>query len=164
MDCWRRTGTFESVRVPIKEVGGWLIPTAIPPVVIVKDGAYAAPDGEIDLSRAPDLLATIDYLNANAPLAGLVYEGLTPYGSTRDQARNRLILRALHSGLPVVRVGRGATEGFVPARDACIAGANLTATKARILLMAALMKLGCLPPAADPDNPTPAERATLARR
>ena len=27
--------------------------------------------------------------------------------------------------------------------DACITGANLTATKARILLMAALMKLGC---------------------
>ena len=67
----RRTGTFASVGVPIKDVGGWLTPTAIPPVVIVKDGAYAAPDGEIDLSRAPDLLATIDYLNANAPLAGL---------------------------------------------------------------------------------------------
>jgi len=160
----RRTGTFESVRVPIKDVGGWLMPTAIPPVVIVKDGGYAAPDGEIDPSRAPDLLATIDYLNANAPLAGLVYEGLTPYGTTRDQARNRLILRALHSGLPVVRVGRGATEGFVPARDACITGANLTATKARILLMAALMKLGCLPPAADPDNPTPEERATLREK
>ena len=105
----------ERVRVPIKDGGGWLMPTAIPPVAIVKDGSYAAPDGEIDLSRAPDLLATIDYLNANAPLAGLVYEGLTPYGTTRDQARNRLILRALHSGLPVVRVGRGATEGFVPA-------------------------------------------------
>jgi hypothetical protein len=160
----RGTGTFESVRVPIKDVGGWLMPTAIPPVAIVKDGAYAAPDGEIDLSRAPDLLATIDYLNANAPLAGLVYEGLTPYGSTRDQARNRLILRALHRGLPVVRVGRGATEGFVPASDACITGANLTATKARILLMAALMKLGCLPPAADPDNPTPEERATLREK
>jgi len=60
--------------------------------------------------------------------------------------------------------GRGATEGFVPARDACITGANLTATKARILLMAALMKLGCLPPAADPDNPTPEERATLREK
>ena len=30
--------------------------------------------------------------------------------------------------------------------------------------MAALMKLGCLPPAADPDNPTPEERATLREK
>jgi len=159
--CLRKSGIVESVRVPIKDAGGWLVPSAIPPVAIVKDGAYAAADGEIDLGRQPDLLALIEYLQANAPLAGLVFEGLAPYGSTQDRARNRLILRALYGGIPVVRVGRGATEGFVPARDACITGSNLSATKARILLMAALMKLGCLPPAADPDNPTPEERAAL---
>jgi L-asparaginase len=39
-----------------------------------------------------------------------------------------------------------------------IAGSNLTATKARLLLMASLMKLGSLPPAADPEHPTKAER------
>jgi hypothetical protein len=61
-------------------------------------------------------------------------------------------------------VGRGATEGFVPTRDACITGSNLTATKARILLMAALMKLGCLPSAVDPDNPTPDERTALREK
>jgi len=38
-----------------------------------------------------------------------------------------------------------------------IAGSNLTATKARLLLMACLMKCGCLPPAADPTKPTAAE-------
>jgi L-asparaginase len=157
----RRGGSFEQVRVPIKDAGGSLVPTAIPPVAIVKDGAYAAPDGEIDLSRAPDLLAMLDDFGANAPLAGIVFEGLAPYGSTQDRARNRLLQRALHSGLPVVRVGRGATEGFVPRRDPCITGSNLTATKARILLMAALMKLGALPPAADPDDPTPQERAAV---
>jgi hypothetical protein len=35
----------------------------------------------------------------------------------------------------------------------------MTATKARLLLMACLLKLGMLPPAADPDNPTPDEVA-----
>ncbi len=30
----------------------------------------------------------------------------------------------------------------------------MTATKARMLLMASIMKLGMLPPATDPDNPT----------
>ena len=57
------------------------------------------------------------------------------------------MLRAVYSGLPVVRVGRGNTEGFVPLDNpALIGGSNLTATKARLLLMACLMKLGALPP------------------
>jgi L-asparaginase len=38
---------------------------------------------------------------------------------------------------------------------------NLTATKARLLLMACLMKFGSLPPAANPKNPTAAEAAAL---
>ena len=67
------------------------------------------------------------------------------------------MLRAVHSGLPVVRVGRGNTEGFVPPHDLFIGGSNLTATKARLLLMACLMKFGSLPPATDPDHPTTAE-------
>jgi hypothetical protein len=39
-----------------------------------------------------------------------------------------------------------------------IAGSNLTGTKARLLLMASLMKLGCLPVAKDPANPTAEEK------
>jgi hypothetical protein len=59
----------------------------------------------------------------------------------------------------VVKVGRGNAGGFVDAtRDPlAIAGSNLTATKARLLLMACLMKFGCLPPATDPQKPTAAE-------
>ena len=38
-----------------------------------------------------------------------------------------------------------------------IAGNNLTANKARMLLMATLMKFGSLPPARDPRCPTPEE-------
>jgi hypothetical protein len=40
-----------------------------------------------------------------------------------------------------------------------IAGGDLTATKARLLLMASLMKLGSLPPAADPLGPIREEQA-----
>jgi hypothetical protein len=65
--------------------------------------------------------------------------------------------RAVHSGMPVVRVGRGNNAGFTPLRDRFIGGGNLTATKARLLLMACLMKFGSLSPAADPDSPTEAE-------
>jgi L-asparaginase/Glu-tRNA(Gln) amidotransferase subunit D len=94
----------------------------------------------------------------STPLAGFVVEGFTPYGRPASTARHRLMLRAVYSGLPVVRVGRGNTEGFVPLQDPdFIGGSNLTATKARLLLMACLMKLGSLPPAADPDHPTSAE-------
>ena len=52
-----------------------------------------------------------------------------------------------------------------PTRDPlAIAGSNLTATKARLLLMACVMKFGCLPPAADAAKPTAAEtEATQAR-
>ena len=60
--------------------------------------------------------------------------------------------------MPVVAVGRGNNEGFTAPRDVFLGGNNLTATKARLLLMACLMKLGSLPPAADPDHPTDAER------
>jgi len=74
--------------------------------------------------------------------------------------------RATFSGMPVVKVSRGNTSGFVDAsRDPlAIAGSNLTATKARLLLMACLMRLGSLPLAVDPNKPTEAEtEATKAK-
>ena len=63
--------------------------------------------------------------------------------------------------MPVVRVGRGNNAGFAPQRDRLIGGGNLTSTKARLLLMACLMRFGGLPPAADPDRPTDAELAAI---
>jgi L-asparaginase len=100
----------------------------------------------------------------HAPLAGFVVEGLSPYGIMTSTPRHRLMLRALHSGMPVVRVGRGNNDGFVPPRDRLIGGRNLTATKARLLLLACLMRFGALPPAADPDRPTPAEIAAIREK
>ena len=92
-----------------------------------------------------------------APLAGFVLEGLSPYGTTTSRARHQVLLRAVCSGMPVARVGRGNNEGFSQAVDLFIGGSNLTSTKARLLLMACLMRFGSLPPAADPDQPTKAE-------
>ena len=60
----------------------------------------------------------------------------------------------------------GNAGGYVdPTRDPlAIAGSNLTATKARLLLMACLMRFGCLPPAVDPAKPSAAEtEATKAK-
>jgi hypothetical protein len=70
-------------------------------------------------------------------------------------------LRAAYSGIPSVRVGRGAPEGFADRTPFVIAGSNLTAIKARLTLMACLMKFGALPVAADPANPTAAEKTAL---
>jgi len=56
-----------------------------------------------------------------------------------------------------VRVGRGNPEGFADPDEYFIAGSNLTATKARMLLMACLLRFGSLPPARNPDEPTAAE-------
>ena len=107
----------------------------------------------------------ISHMLKTAPLAGFVVEGFTPYGRSASNARTRLMLRAIHSGLPVVRVGRGNTEGFVPLDNpAFVGGSNLTATKARLLLMACLMKFGSLPPAANPDQPTAEEVAAVREK
>ena len=122
-------------------------------------------DGAPDPEAEVDLIAMIEHMLKSAPLAGFVVEGFTPYGRTASNARHQLMLRAVHSGLPVVRVGRGNTEGFVPQHDPVfIGGSNLTATKARLLLMACLMKFGALPPAADPDHPTAEETAAIRER
>jgi hypothetical protein len=159
----RREGSrIETVPVAIKGSDGRLFETAIPKVAITKDACYWDDDGNGDPETEVDLIAMINHMLKTAPLAGFVVEGLAPYGRTVSNARHRLMLRAAHSGLPVVRVGRGNTEGFVPLHDPVfIGGSNLTATKARLLLMASMMKFGCLPAAADPDHPTPAETSAV---
>ena len=142
-----------------------MLDSAIPKVAITKDANYWDDDSTTDLEAEVDLIALIGHMLKSAPLAGFVVEGLTPYGRNVSNARHRLMLRAIHSGLPVVRVGRGNTEGFVPLHDpSFIGGSNLTATKARLLLMACLMKFGSLPPAVDPDHPTAAETAAVHKK
>ncbi|HKF49140.1 MAG TPA: asparaginase domain-containing protein [Terracidiphilus sp.] len=155
---------IETVPVAIKGPDGRLLDTAIPKVAITKDASYWD-DGQPDLEAEVDLVAMIGRMLKTAPLAGFVVEGFTPYGRSASNARTRLMLRAVYSGLPVVRVGRGNTEGFVPLDNPVfIGGSNLTATKARLLLMACLMKFGALPPAANPDQPTAEETAVVREK
>ena len=152
------------ILVQVKNIEGELLDTAIPKVSIVKDGNYMAEDYTVDVEKEVDLLALIDANLRTAPLAGFVVEGLAPYGTPTVNARHLLMMRAVHCGMPVVRVGRGNNEGFTPGRDRFIGGRNLTSTKARILLMACLMRLGTLPPAADPDRPTKADLAAILEK
>ncbi len=94
-------------------------------------------------------------------MAGFIAEGLSPYGFLSRGPESALQI-AVFSGMPVVFTGRGNAGGATPtiyfSRRPAIAGNNLTATKARMLLKACLMKFGSLPPALDPKNPTATER------
>ncbi len=146
-------------RVSIKDGRGDVLESAIPKVTIVKDGNYTVDDYDDDPSREVDLLAQIERNLAAHPLAGFVVEGLSPYGRLTSAVRTRVMRRAAFSGMPVVLVGRGNAEGFVPPPfpRPFIGGRNLTATKARLLLMACLMKFGSVPGAVDPGHPTSGE-------
>lgn len=152
-------GRIIRIAVKIKDAQGNLLPTAIPKVTIVKHARYLQEDESGSAASEVDILARIEKNLRQAPLAGFVAEGAAPFGTMSNSA-DAALRRAVFSGMPVVRVGRGNAEGPVdPKRNPLsIGGNNLTATKARLLLMACLMKLGSLPPAADPDNPTKAER------
>jgi hypothetical protein len=150
-----------SVRVPIKDRDGFLLESAIPKVAIVKDGSFLQDDYEVDPKGEVDLQAMIADNLTRAPLAGFVIEGFSPYGKMSSEVRHRIMARAAFLGFPIARVGRGNNEGFTPNVPQFIGGRNLTATKARVLLTACLMKFGALPIAADPDHPTADERRAL---
>jgi hypothetical protein len=156
---------IETIAVAIKDSTGGLLSSAIPKVTIVKHARYLPEDTTGNADQEVDILARIGKNLGDAPLAGFVAEGSAPFGAMSN-AVDAALKRATFSGMPVVKVGRGNAGGFVdPTRDPlAIAGSNLTATKARLLLMACLMKFGCLPPAADPARPTAAEtEATKAK-
>ena len=150
--------------VAIKNAAGELLGPAIPKVSIIKDASYADNSDDVDPSQEVDVAALIDYKLKKTPLAGFVLEGLSPYGSSSSPTRTRAMSRAVYLGFPVVCVGRGNTEGFATARGPFIGGSNLTATKARLLLMLCIMKFGMLPVALDPLRPTGDEIAATAGR
>jgi hypothetical protein len=151
-------GRLTRVAVRVKDAAGELLGAAIPKVTIVKHARYLPEDSSGDPAAEVDILARLDKNLREAPLAGFVAEGSAPFASMSNPVEAAL-QRATLSGMPVVKVGRGNAEGVVdPARaPLAIAGSNLTATKARLLLMACLLRFGSLPPAADPEHPTPAE-------
>jgi hypothetical protein len=143
------------VRVRVKDGSGALVPDAIPFVSFHKHARYLAEDSSSRPDNEVELLARIARNLERHPLAGFVLEGGSPYGHSSPTSDAALQL-ATFSGMPVVRTSRGNAEGYVTKERVKlgIAGSNLTATKARILLMACLLKFGSLPPARDPTNPT----------
>lgn len=98
---------------------------------------------------------------AESPLAGLVAASVQ--GGHFDAAEVAALGRAALRGVPVVKVFRGMGAGFVyPDPDnLLIEGSNLTNSKARVLLLACLLRFGMLPPAADPAHPTEPELAAV---
>ena len=140
--------------VQTKDHQGWLLEGAVPEVRIVKHARYLAQDSASDPESEVEVLARIERNLQNAPLAGFVGEGRM--GGGMSHSLDAALELAAYHGMPVVKVGRGNAEGFVPhdLGGPFIAGSNLTANKARWLLMACLLKYGSLPPAADPRHPT----------
>ncbi len=151
------------VPVPVLS-GGRLLASAMPKVTLCKYARYGMDDASDDPEQEVELLARMRRNLERSPLSGFVLEGNAPFGRT-DESMTTVLRRAVLSGMPVVNVGRGNAEGMVPTVPGSlfVAGSTLTATKARLLLMACLLRFGAPPPAADPTAPTPEELdATLA--
>jgi hypothetical protein len=149
---------LQSVKVTVKDKAGALIGEALPRVTIVKKTHYDQNSSDANIQEETDIMALIDAnLDAN-PLAGFVAEGASPYGNM-STAETKALEYAAYMGMPTVSVGRGNSGGLTATRpyNVLIEGSNLTASKARLLLIAAIMKFGSLPVAIDPANPTAEE-------
>ena len=155
----RRAGDrIANVEVTIKDGEGNLLGSAIPKVTFVKYSKYASENYSADPTDEVEIAARIEKNLRDFPLSGFVLEGKVPYGHADESTMAALEDAVLH-GMPVVMVGRGNNEGFTPISpgNLFVEGSNLTATKARLLLMACLMKLGSLPLPKDLEHPTETE-------
>lgn len=159
------TGRTTATTVRTKDDVGNLIATSMPSVHIIKHTRYQQTDAGHDDRRELELHARARQELATTALVGFVIEGSTPYGDITAPLEQGLRELAV-LGVPFVKVGRGDVGGFVPHErvPVGIAGGNLTATKARILLMACLLRFGALPPARDPERPTESELDAIAAR
>jgi len=160
----KRKGKFEMVVVTIKNSSGELSPEAIPKISLLKGDSWFDDEGGAGPTNEKGINANIEQL-LEYPLAGIVAEGTAPYASM-SASPTLALEKAAYNGLPVVRTARGDASGLVRvnANNVFIEGNNLTTTKARYLLAAALMKLGPLPRAANPDKPTPAEIDAIKKK
>ena len=152
-------GRLGAVSVSVKDAAGGLRGEAIPQVEVIDLNDWMSAPAPALAPPAIDALTT--RLLAEAPLAGIVAEGVQ--GGHFDAAEVAALERATLQGIPVAKVFRGTTSGFVfpwPG-NLQIEGSNLNATKARVLLMACLLRFGAPPPAADPAHPTAAELSAI---
>jgi L-asparaginase len=156
-----------------KNPDGELIPEKIPRVRIIKYASYSQETESDDPSHVTEILGWIDECvrdqtseSSTVPkLHGMVFEGLSPY-AVGGQSHYKAVSLAAASGIPVVRVGRSDPGGRVitDPRDFTIEGSNLDSTKARLLLIASMLKLGAFPRAKDPLNPSNHERDQIVSK
>ena len=133
-------------------------------MTIVKDGSYYA-DGFRRTSPTARSICSrciADKLGLG-PLAGFVVEGLSPYGTMTSIARRKLMMRAVYSGMPVVRVGRGNTEGFAPRADRLHRRTQSDRNQGAAVVDGVSDAVRRLPPAADPDHPTETEKDAIRK-
>ncbi|MGF1575948.1 MAG: asparaginase domain-containing protein [Cyanophyceae cyanobacterium] len=147
----------------VKDAAGKVLGQAIPKVTMAKYGRYQLDSTADEVETEVELLARIEKNLQDFPLAGFVIEGKSPYGRG-NETMEAALLQASYCGMPVVKVGRGNADGFAIPGSWWIGGSNLTATKARLLLMACLMRFGSLPVAKDPSAPTAEEKAALKEK
>jgi hypothetical protein len=157
-------GKISNVQVQIKDDDGLLLGKAIPKVTMVRYNHYIHDNSLTSPEEEVEILARIEKNLRDSPLSGFVAEGTISAGRTQESLEKAIDIASL-SGMPVVRVSRGDEAGRVrpDASNLTIEGSNLTAAKARLLLMAALMKFGSLPWAVDPRNPTQEEKEAVRK-
>jgi len=153
-------GQIRNVEVRIKDREGFLLGDAIPKVTMVRYNRYVKDDALAKAEEEVEVSARIEKNLRDRPLSGFVAEGMG--GRVHEPLEAALDIAAL-SGMAVVRVARGDEWTMVRPNPSnlTVEGSNLTPLKARLLLMAALMKFGSPPVAADPRNPTPAEKKAV---
>jgi hypothetical protein len=163
----RQTGNgITNVEITIKDEHGDLLPAAIPRVGIVKYATFGSDDYADDPVNEVEVSARVEKNLKDFPLSGFVVEANEPYGNVQESLAIAME-RVVKHGMPVVMAGRGNTEDFTRPSGLFLGAGNLTATKARLLLMASIMKLGALPVPKDSAHATEAElkaiRAKLAQ-
>ena len=136
------------------------LPLSLPRVDIVKTyaGADDAPIRALIQRAVAERAAEGEH-----PGHGIVVEGFAYSGAPHRFQRPALEEAVRRHGIPVVLTSRG-LRGRIPkelTQDTYITGDNLSAIKARLLLILAIRTLGQLTPFADADNPTPLERERL---
>ena len=158
----RQNGKLISIVVGTKDQDGYLVGATVPRISTAKIAHYSQQSSSARAEPAIDILAMVDAMLASSPLAGFVAEGESPYGNmTTEQTRALEI--AVYSGMPVVSVGRGNAGGPTAVRpyNVFIEGDNLTASKARLLLIASMLKFGSMPVAKNPEQPSASEKRAV---
>ena len=91
----RREGKFTRVPVTVKSADGQLVPAAVPKVIFVKGDHWYDDSGQPDPASDRGLEASIDLLQEDYPLAGIVAEGLAPYAILSASQERALLRRGL---------------------------------------------------------------------